>query len=183
VNMQELALHILDIVQNSIAANANLIRIEIAEDIKNDFLTITIGDNGKGMTAEETRRVTDPYFTSRTTRKVGMGLPLLKHCAQQASGNLVVSSESGNGTEVIAVFRHSHIDRPPLGDIAGVVKLLIGANPEKDFVYRHKREDREYILDSREVKEVLEGVPVNNPEVMTYIGEMVKENLKEINVI
>ena len=112
-----------------------------------------------------------------------MGLPLLKHSAQQASGNLVVSSESGNGTEVVAVFRHSHIDRPPLGDLAGVVKLLIGANPDIDFVYRHKREDREYILDSREVKAVLEGVPVNNPEVMIFIGEMVKENLKEINVI
>lgn len=181
--MQELALHILDIVQNSIVANASLIKIEIAEDIKNDFLTITIGDNGKGMTAEEIGRVTDPYFTSRTTRKVGMGLPLLKHSAQQASGNLVVSSESGNGTEVVAVFRHSHIDRPPLGDLAGVVKLLIGANPDIDFVYRHRREDREYILDSREVKAVLEGVPVNNPEVMIFIGEMVKENLKEINVI
>ena len=105
--MQELALHILDIVQNSIVANASLIKIEIAEDIKNDFLTITIGDNGKGMTAEEIGRVTDPYFTSRTTRKVGMGLPLLKHSAQQASGNLVVSSESGNGTEVVRSEEHT----------------------------------------------------------------------------
>ncbi len=180
--MQELALHILDIVQNSITANANLIKIEIAEDIRNDFLTITISDNGKGMTVEEIRMVTDPWFTSRTTRRVGMGLPLLKHSVQQAAGSLVVSSEPGNGTEVIAVFRHAHIDRPPLGDLAGVIKLLIGANPGIDFFYRHKKGDREYILDSREVKTILEGVSVSNPEVMNYIGEMVKENLREISV-
>jgi anti-sigma regulatory factor (Ser/Thr protein kinase) len=181
--MQELALHILDIAQNSIVANASMISIEIAEDLRNDFLTITIGDNGKGMTVEEIRMVTDPYFTSRTTRNVGMGLPLFKHSAQQASGSLVVSSEPGKGTEIIAVFRHSHIDRPPLGDIAGVVKLLIGANPVIDFIYRHKKEDKEYILDSREVKRVLEGVSVSNPEVLKYIGDMVKENLREINVV
>lgn len=181
--MQELALHILDIVQNSIVANASLIKIEIAEDIGNDFLSITIGDNGKGMTPEEIRKVTDPWFTSRTTRRVGMGLPLFKHSAEQAEGRLLVTSEKGQGTEVVAVFRHSHMDRPPLGDISGVMKLLIGSNPEIDFIYRHKKEDREYILDSREVKTALEGVSVSNPEVMTFIGEMVKENLREISVM
>jgi len=112
-----------------------------------------------------------------------MGLPLFKHSAQQAAGSLVVTSEPGNGTEVIAVFRHAHIDRPPFGDLAGVAKLLIGSNPGIDFIYRHKKGDREYILDSREVKTILEGVSVSNPEVMNYIGEMVKENLRKISVI
>ncbi len=180
--MKDLALHILDITQNSITAKASQITIEITEEVINDLLTILIKDNGKGMSPEQVKKVSDPYFTSRKTRKVGMGIPLLMHNAKQADGSLNISSEQGVGTIVTAKFKHSHIDRPPLGDIAGVIKILIGANPEIDFVYIHKKEEKQFRLDSSEVRAVLEGLPINNYEVLNYICEMIRENLKLIDV-
>lgn len=181
--MKDLALHILDIAQNSIVARASLIKIEVSEDLKNDLLTISIEDNGSGMTSDQLRQVADPYYTSRTTRKVGLGIPLLKHNAKQSGGNMMISSGPGVGTAITAVFIHSHIDRPPIGDVSGVLKILIGANPDLDFIYKHIKGDKEYILDSREIKKVLEGVPVSHPEVLNYISEMMYENLKEMNAV
>ena len=131
-------MHILDIVQNSIRGKASLIEILVNEDETKNLLEIRIRDNGKGMDKETLAHVEDPYTTTRTTRKVGMGLPLLKHSAEQANGFLKIYSEIGVGTLVQASFKYNHIDRPPLGDISGTVVLLAAANPNLDFKYIHK---------------------------------------------
>ena len=176
--MKDIALHILDIAQNSVSAGANLIMIETVEKPSDDKLTVKISDNGCGMDREMVRKVTDPWVTSRTTRRVGMGIPLLMQSAVQSGGNLDISSEPGRGTIIKALFRHSHIDRPPKGDIAGVISILAGANPLIDFIYRHLYEDCEYIFDTREVKDALEDVPLSEPAVIRYMKEMIDENLR-----
>ncbi len=178
--MNDLSLHILDIVQNSISAGATLIYILIDEDTATDVLAITIEDNGKGMTPEQVARVTDPYFTSRTTRKVGLGLPLFKQSAEQTGGSLAIESAVGKGTKVTATFGHAHIDRPSLGDTANAVVLLVSANPQIDFVYTHTHNGNTYTFDTREVKEVLDGLPLNDVQVVRMLTEMIRENLKDI---
>jgi anti-sigma regulatory factor (Ser/Thr protein kinase) len=180
--MNELALHILDIVQNSISAKARLIEISIIENAEKDLLEIDITDNGKGIAPEMLENVTDAYVTSRTTRKVGLGLPLLKQNAEQTGGSLKIESELGKGTVVKAVFGYSHWDRPPIGDIAGTICLLVTANPDIDFVYLHKTAQEEYIFDTKEVKEALGDVPISSPEVYRLLKEMIEANLDEIGV-
>lgn len=174
-------MHVLDIVQNSIAAGANEISIHIAEDNKANTFMIRVTDNGCGMSKQMLKQVTDPYYTSRTTRKVGMGIPLFKQSAEQAGGSLEITSALGRGTVLEARFMHDHIDRPELGDISGVLVLLIGANPEIRFRYEHNVNDKQYVLDTNEIKEVLEGTPVSEPGVLQFIREMIDENLVEIN--
>ena len=179
--MKELSLHILDIAQNSIAAGAENIAIGINEDEAANTYTITVEDDGCGMSEEMVRRVTDPYVTSRTTRKVGMGISLLIHSAEQAGGHLSIESEIGKGTKLEAMFVYDHIDRPELGDMAGVMTILIGGNPEIRFQYKHQKNENEYTLDTDEIKETLEGLPINEPEVLQFIREMIRENIKEIS--
>ena len=179
--MKELALHILDIAQNSITAGARNIAIGIVEDELANTYTIRVEDDGCGMSEEMVKRVTDPYITSRTTRKVGMGISLLMHSAEQAGGHLNIESEIGKGTKLEAMFVHNHIDRPELGDMAGVMTLLIGANPEIRFQYWHQKNEKEFTLDTDEIKETLEGIPINEPEVLKFIREMIRENIKEIS--
>ena len=178
--MTELALHILDIVQNSIVAKATLIEISIMEDKEEDLLTIEIADNGKGLSENEVRMATDPYFTSRTTRKVGMGLPLFKQAAELCSGTFSLESRLGIGTKVKASMQYNHIDRQPLGDIAGTISILISSNPAIDFIYKHITNKGEYMLDTNAIKAELGNVPVTNPKVIKFIREMIQENLKEI---
>ncbi|HNV81954.1 MAG TPA: ATP-binding protein [Tenuifilaceae bacterium] len=178
--MKELALHILDIAQNSIVAGATLIRIGITEDMQGDLLHMTVEDNGKGMPSEMVERVMNPYTTSRTTRRVGMGLPLLHDACRAANGMLTIESAVNEGTRVLATMQLSHIDRQPLGDITGVIVLLFSANPSIDFVYSHIRNGNSYIFDTREVKELLEGIPLNTPEVIKSIREMIASNLDEL---
>ena len=178
--MNELSLHILDIVQNSISANSSVITIEIREDIESDVFKICITDNGKGIDKEMLEKVTDPYVTSRTTRKVGMGLALLKQNAEMTGGKVVVESNIGNGTKVSVQFGYSHLDRPILGDIAGTISVLVTSNPEIDFVYKHSKGLKNYCFDTLEVKRVLEGVPISDPFVFKYLKEMIVANLKEI---
>lgn len=179
--MKDLSLHILDIVQNSIVAGANLIQVEIVEDKQQNTFTITISDNGSGMDKETLEKVTDPYFTSRTTRKVGLGLPLFKQNAERTGGHFQLESEPGKGTKVTAVFVHDNLDRPVLGDIAGVMVILAQANPFLDFVYSHQTGNGKYIFDTCEVKEMLEDMPISNPQMSKILKEMIQENLKEIN--
>lgn len=179
--MKEIALHILDIAQNSISAGASCVDIEIMEAPDKDELIIVIEDNGRGMTREMVDRVSDPYYTSRTTRKVGMGIPLFKHNAEQAGGSLEIISEAGTGTRLTARFCRSHMDCPPIGDIAGVVSMLAGANPGLDFKYRHNIGKSEYVFDTKEVKEVLEEVPLSEPTVIRYMKEMIRENLADLS--
>ena len=179
--MTEISLHILDIVQNSIAAHASLIRITINEDLRGDVLTIEITDDGKGMTKEELKLAADPYFTSRTTRKVGLGLSLFKQAVEQCSGSFSIDSQPGVGTKVTASLQYAHIDRQPLGDMAGVVSLLASSNPSIDFIYKHISNKNEFMLDTREIKEQLDGISIANPKVKKFIREMIQENLNDIN--
>ena len=153
--MLTLALNILDIAQNSIRAKASEIFVGISESLSDDRLEITVRDNGSGISQGILDKVTDPFFTTRTTRKTGLGLPLLKYQAGIAGGDLVVESHEGMGTTVKASFTLSHVDRQPLGDIAGVMTILMTANPEIDFLYSHRTDSGEYFFSSKEAKEYL----------------------------
>jgi len=178
--MKDLALHILDIVQNSIAAGSKLTKI-IIEECLNDYETeIQISDNGKGIPADMLPQVSDPFVTSRTTRKVGLGLPLLKQNAEQTGGSMTIKSQPGKGTTVKTVFHANHIDMPPWGDLGGVVILIVCGNPDIDFCYIHRTRKGEYEFDTREIKKQLDGVPINEPEVRRFLKEMIEENLADI---
>lgn len=179
--MQELSLHILDIAQNSIAAKASFVEIEIEEDEKKDLLTIKIKDNGTGMDEETSRKVSDPFFTTRTTRKVGMGIPLFAQAAQSCGGDLNIYSKKGKGTIIEATFILSHIDRAPLGSMSDTMVSLVASHPEIDFVYRHRVQDKEFVFDTREIKKVLDEVPINNPLVLDWIKKFIESGLKEID--
>ena len=177
--MKELSLNILDIAQNSIHADASLVEILLGEE--NGVLTLTVRDNGKGMSEAFVSEVTDPFRTTRTTRKVGMGLPLLKLAAEQAGGTLTISSterakdpEHG-GTVVTATFDLDNIDCTPLGDVISTLVLLLQGDPQIDFVYRHRRGDAVVSLDTREMREQLGGVPLNEFEVLEWVRESLKE--------
>jgi hypothetical protein len=178
--MNELSLHILDIVQNSIVAKATHIKIIVTENSEKETLSIIIEDNGTGMTPKVLQSVTDPYTTSRTTRKVGMGLPLLNDACQLTGGCLRIESEFGKGTTVSAFLGLNHIDRQPMGDIAGVVVLMVSANPLIDFTYSHTINGNTYVFDTKEVKEVLEDIPLNTPQVIKMLREMIRLNLDEL---
>ena len=178
--MKELALHILDIAQNSITAGASYIEINVVEDESANKFIISVVDNGRGMSEEMVKEVTDPYVTSRTTRKVGMGIPLLKHTAEQSGGQLHISSKMGQGTMLEATLEYNHIDRPELGDLAGVVTILAGGNPNIRFQYNHIKNDKQFSIDTDDINQTLEGIPINEPEVLKFIKEMIRESLKEL---
>lgn len=178
--MKEISLHIMDIAQNSISAKASLVEIRITESPKTNQLTIEISDNGKGMDDQTLMQVTDPYFTTRTTRRVGLGIPLFMQAARQAGGTMQITSSPGNGTTLITEMQLGHIDLQPLGDIAGVISLLVCGNPEIDFIYTHKTDRSEYKFDSREVKKELGDLSIAHPQVAKFIKEMIRENLETI---
>ena len=178
--MKDLSLHILDIAQNSISAKTSLTQITIDEDKFNNRYVLTIEDNGCGMSPEVLEKVTDPYTTSRKTRKVGLGLPLLKLNAELANGHLDISSELNVGTKVTAAFEFDHIDRVPIGDIAGVVVMLASMNPTLEFIYKHITPRGEYIFDTQEIKVVLDDLSIQDLNIQKYLKEMIEENLKDI---
>jgi hypothetical protein len=180
LKMTELSLHILDITQNSIRANASIIKIDIIEDKKNDLYTIAISDNGEGIDDEMLAKVTDPFFTTRTTRKVGVGLSLFKQNAEQTGGSLEVISKVGDGTTVKAVFGLKHIDRLPLGDMAGTMTTLIAGNPKIRFIYNHITSFSDFEFDTNEAKQELEGLPINHPAILKVLKELIEENLEII---
>lgn len=170
-------MHILDIVQNSLSAGATLIDIGIDEQPANgDFLEIVIIDNGRGMKEEEVAKVLDPFFTSRTTRKVGLGLPLFQHNAIHCDGSFDIESCLGKGTTVRAKFRHSHLDRPPLGDMTATLLALIVLNPSVDFHYTHRIDEKLFELDTRDMRRELEDVPLNNPLVVDFLRDFIGES-------
>ncbi len=150
--MEDLSLHILDIAQNSIEAGASLIEIDISEDLQKDLLTIHVRDNGRGMDAETVAKATDPFFTTRTTRRVGMGLSLLAAATRATGGSLSIDTQPGKGTVLRATFGHGHIDRAPLGDIETTLMVLLAGHPDKDICFRHRVGDRIFELDSRDFR-------------------------------
>jgi anti-sigma regulatory factor (Ser/Thr protein kinase) len=176
ITMQDLSLHILDIAENGITAGATLIEIDISEDIGRDLLQITIKDNGQGMDAEMLRGATDPFVTSRTTRRVGMGLPLLRQAAEETGGDLRITSELGKGTEVVATFKKSHIDRRPLGDMGATATALIMGNPDLDVVYRSNLREQEVEIDTRSIRKELDGaMRINDPAVIRLIRDLFRK--------
>ncbi len=174
--MKELSLHILDIMQNSIVAGATLVELDLSEDKEEDILRFSITDNGCGMPEEMVQAVMNPFTTSRTTRKVGLGIPLLKAAAELTGGGITLSSKVGEGTVITANFGYSHIDRQPLGDMAETMLGVITSYQEIDFVYRHRVNTEEYALDTREMRQMLGGVSFAEPEVMLWLSEFLKEN-------
>lgn len=185
--MRELSLNVMDIAQNSISAGASLITVAVEEDIAGDTLAITISDNGRGMTPEQVEHVTDPFFTTRTTRSVGLGVPLFKMEAEMTGGSFSIQSTVGVGTTTSAVFKPSSVDMIPLGDINGTVAMLVLMNPELDFIFSRKKrlkngEEREFDLKTQELRQVLgEEVPLNAPDVSQWIKEYLEENTAELD--
>lgn len=173
-------MHILDIVQNSISAGATLVTLTVDESPAEDLLTIAVGDNGRGMTPEQVSRLSDPFFTSRTTRKVGMGIPLLMDSARQSGGDVRIESEPGKGTEVTAVFGYSNIDRPPLGDVANALMLLVSSNPALDFLFTYRYNGEEYLFDTVDVREILGDDALKDLTIIRNLEEMIKDNMREI---
>ncbi|MBC8415214.1 MAG: ATP-binding protein [Candidatus Cloacimonetes bacterium] len=149
--MEDLSLHILDVVENSIEANASKIKIKIIEEKSKDLLVIEIKDNGRGMNKETINKVLDPFYTTRTTRKVGLGLSLLAQAAKESNGDFEINSKPGVGTEVKASFQYSHIDRKPIGNMNDTIVTLIISHPEINFIYEYQDEEENYILDSKEI--------------------------------
>lgn len=176
--MRELSLHILDIVQNSIAAAAEVIEIIIDEDIEEDLLLIKIIDNGSGIAEDKLAQIIDPFITSRTTREVGLGLPLFKEAAKRCEGDLEIKSVLGQGTEVKVYFKHSHIDRAPLGDIKGTLISLLSVNPDIDFIYQHIYQEKAFDFNTVEVKKELDGIDINKPRILKWIDGYIKEGLE-----
>lgn len=178
--MKTISDHVLDIVQNSVRAGATLIEIIVEEDKKNNLYLLKIKDNGCGMAKEIVEQATNPFFTSRKTRKVGLGLPLLKQNAEAAGGSFNILSEPGKGTEVKAVFEHQHLDRPPLGDIWYTWYLTMLSYPEIRLIYQHKTAKSSFKTDSQEITEMLDGVSPKLKEMKQAIIEWIKNNLEEI---
>ncbi len=180
--MEELSLHILDIVENSIIAGAKDIKLEIREDLDRDQMSIEIRDNGKGMDKELVEKALDPFFTTRTTRKVGLGLSMFAEATRKSNGSFSIDSAEGKGTTIRATFQHGNIDRQPLGNIVDTMVTLIVGNPEIDFSYYHKKDDLDFSLNTSEIRKALAGVPLDNPEVVVFIRGILEEGLEEIGV-
>ncbi len=181
--MRELSLNVLDIAQNSVSANASLIEIELIESSETNDLLIGIYDNGKGMTPEQVESVRDPFFTTRTTRKVGMGIPLFRFAAEMTGGSLEIESEVGVGTRVRAYFKTDHLDFTPIGDMTSTMISLITMNLHIDFLYRRHLDGREFTVDTRQLKEILGDVPLNEPSIALWITDYINENTKQLTEV
>ena len=179
--MTELALHILDIAKNSTRAKATKVTINVwVSTVKNE-LVIEIADNGSGMDEELLARVTDPFSTTRTTRKVGLGIPLFKQSSELCGGEFTIKSKLGEGTVTRATYELNHLDRVPMGDLAGSIAVLIGGSPEVDFTLDYRVDERQYLFSTEPIREIMEGIPLDEPEVLSYLQDMMAENIKNIN--
>jgi len=178
--MKDLSMHIIDIIQNSIEAGASEIKLLIDEDPASDRFTITVADNGRGMDENLIAKAIDPFFTTRKTRRIGLGLPLLKAAAERCEGQLTIDSAPGEGTSVTAVFRNSHIDRAPLGNIIDTIVNVIVGNPALNLYFSHKAGTRAITFDAKELRDQLEDVPLNNPAVINWIKNYLVEGYKDL---
>ena len=178
--MLTLADHILDITENSVRAGAKLIEIIIDEDSEKDLLTVEITDNGCGMHPEMVKKVLDPFYTTKTVRRVGMGLPLLKDAAERAGGSFHLESKINSGTSVKATFGLGHLDRQPLGAIINTMVILIISNSDVDFFYKHRHNDRRFEMDTRDIRNEIEDVPIIHPEIIKYIRGVLTEGIAQI---
>jgi hypothetical protein len=175
--VEDISLHILDIAENAVRADAKTISILITSDVERDLIRVEVIDDGRGMDAGTLAEVRDPFFTTKG-KKTGLGIPLLSQAAEQAGGKLTVASAPGKGTKVAATFRLGHVDRPELGNMADTILTLIAGHPELDVVYEAREGDRVFRLDTRELKNDLEDVPINAPAALDAIRGMFKEQVR-----
>jgi len=180
--MEDLSLHILDIVENSIEAGARRIKIMVDEDIVHNRLVLKVTDNGHGMDQKSLAKALDPFYTTKKVRRVGLGLSLLAQAAKEADGDFSIKSARGKGTEVVARFVYDHIDRRPLGKIADTVLALIipVRDVNIDFVYEHRVNGRIFSLDTKSIKKELAGVEISHPAVVRHIRKEIRKKLKEL---
>lgn len=183
--MREIALHLLDIAENSAAADSRNVRIEVHEDLHQDLLSACVIDDGCGMDAETVQQVQDPFYTTRTTRKVGLGIPLLKLAAEQAEGRFSLQSEPGKGTKVEAIFHYSNIDRMPLGDLSSTFLAALISHPKIHWSFLYKVTDPdgnsgEFVLDDAELKNELGNLPMTEPDVLTFVRGMIEEGVESL---
>lgn len=178
--MVELSLNILDIAQNGIKAGASQIAITVHTNSALGEMIISIADNGCGMTVEQVSRVTDPFYTTRTTRRVGLGIPFFKMSAEMTGGRFSITSTPGVGTTTTAIYKTDSIDLMPLGDMAATMISLISVNGNLDFRYTFGVDEDSFTLDTTEIKATLEGLPIDAPEILSFIGDMIGENTDEI---
>jgi len=178
--MRELSLHLLDIAENGVSAGAQNITITIVEDLRTDRLKLAVKDDGRGMDAAMVEQVTNPFITTRTTRKVGLGIPLLKLAAEMCDGGLTVESTPGVGTTVNVDFQRSHIDRMPLGDVVGTMLSLLVGWPQVHWVLRYRVNDEEFVFDDALIKEELGDLPLSDPEVIGFLRGALREGIADI---
>ncbi len=179
--MRELADNILDIAQNSIAAGASLTTITVAVSRAENLVSLCFEDDGCGMPPEFVRAVTEPFTTTRKTRKVGLGLPLLKMTATMTGGDFAIESEVGKGTKVSVSFGLDHIDRPPLGDVSGSFFTLVFMNPDVDFLFVYEVDGRRFELDTRVIRETVDPIPLNDPEIAAWIRECIATEIAQLH--
>lgn len=179
--MEELALHVLDLIQNSLEAGARRLVLTVVEDRVQGVLTVQLVDDGRGMDASVQARVFDPFFTSRTTRRVGLGLPLLLAAAESTGGGVELASRPGEGTQVRAVLHTRHIDCPPLGDLALTVAVMVAANPQVELFYTHTVDDRCAEFDTAELRSRLGEVPLSDPAVYQWMLAHLRDQLSKLH--
>ncbi len=180
--MEDLSLHILDIVENSLAAGAKQVTIKIEENISQNILSIEIVDDGQGMDAEMQEKALDPFFTTKITRRVGLGLPLFKESCEICEGNFLLESQPGRGTKIKAIFPYAHIDRKPIGNMGETLVALIVGHPEVNIYFEHQRNGVKFTLNTKEIKEILGDVPLNDPEVVSFLRTYILSQLAELGL-
>lgn len=178
--MKELSLHILDIAQNSVRANASEIIINISENIKNNVFKFSIKDNGSGIENDIFKNIKNPFTTTRTTRKVGLGIPFLNDTCRLCNGNLLIETEIGKGTYLEATMEYNNIDRPPLGNIVSTVVGLVSSNEKIHFVYIHQYNEKTFKFDVNTIKEILDGIPLTDFKVIEWLDNYLMENINEL---
>lgn len=177
--MRELSLHILDALENSLEAGATSVELTIEEDKTTDRLTITVLDNGRGMSKAQLARIFDPFFTTRSTRHVGLGIPLFKAAAERCNGDLTIASRLGEGTTLQATFQHSHIDRAPLGDMTGTLLAVI-LSASCDLHYVHRVDGRGFEFNTADMRAELGKVPLTHPAVRKWLQDFITEGEAEL---
>jgi len=180
--MNELSLNILDIAQNSIAAEATLVEISVEESESSNSLIIRIKDNGKGMSDEFLKTVEDPFITTRTTRKIGLGISFFKEAAEMTGGRIELESKLGAGTTITAFFTLNHIDRQPLGDLTETIITLVSLNTQIDFIISYKVNENEFVFSTQEVKDMLgDEVELNSPPIVVFLTEYIREHIENLS--
>jgi len=181
--VREIALHLLDIAENSVRAGAETVRITVEEDLANDRLIASVEDNGSGMDAETLARIADPFVTTRTTRRVGLGIPLLKAAAETCDGGLTIESKPDEGTRLTVDFQRSHIDRMPLGDLAGTMLSLVIGFPDVHWVLTYRVDDETFIFDDEPIKRELDDISLTEPSVLSFMRGVLEEGIDSIRQV